>query len=92
MKRYQKLWRNLFSKYANTITAQSKGGDFDKIGENTQMINYAEVTKMLKDHGLLPVFISKEELYQFFRLMNLKLKNKSETKALDYQGYYNLIP
>jgi|LauGreDrversion4_2_1035121.scaffolds.fasta_scaffold30432_6 hypothetical protein len=29
MKKYQKLWRNLFSKYANTIIAQSKGGNFD---------------------------------------------------------------
>jgi hypothetical protein len=57
MKKYQKLWRNLFSKYANTIIAQSKGGNFDQIGEKTHQINYAEVTKMLKDHGLLPVFI-----------------------------------
>lgn len=54
MKKYNKLWKNLFSKYANTGFTTKIAINFDQINEKAQTINYPEVTKLLKDHGLLP--------------------------------------
>lgn len=92
MKKYQKLWKNLFSKYANTGFTTKVVSNFDQINEKTHTINYPEVTKLMKDHGMLPQFLTKEELAVFFRLLNLKVGNKAETNIIDYQQYLALIP
>jgi hypothetical protein len=72
MKRYHKLWRNLFSKYANTGFTTKVVSNFDQINEKTHTINYVETSKLLKDHGFMPIYLTKEELNVFFRLLNLK--------------------
>lgn len=68
MKKYSKLWRNLFSKYANTGFTTKITNNFDQINEKTHTINYPEMTKLLRDHNVLPGFITKEELGMLFRL------------------------
>ena len=72
MKKFQKLWKNLFSKYANTGFTAKIITNFDQIGEKAQTINYPEITKLVKDHGLLPDYISKEELGLLMRQVNLR--------------------
>lgn len=84
MKKFNRLWKNLFSKYANTGFTTKAATNFDQIGEKALTVNYPEVTKLLKDHGLLPVYITKEELGAFFRLINVKAGNKAETNTIDY--------
>ena len=53
MKKYQKLWRNIFAKYQNTGHKANPlyKPTFDK---SAQTLSYAEITKMLKDHGTFP--------------------------------------
>ena len=92
MKKYHKLWKNLFSKYANTGFTTKLVSNFDQINEKAQTINYVETSKLLKDHGFMPQYLTKEELNMLFRLQNLKQGNKAETNSLDYNGYLALIP
>lgn len=40
---------------------------------------------------MLPTYISKEEVQQLVRLINLKEGKKEETYTVDYPGYLNLI-
>jgi hypothetical protein len=93
MKKYHKLWRNLFSKYANTGFTTKVQGNFDQINDKSNTINYPEITKLLRDHGMLPQFIIKEEVLVLLRLINtVKFGLKAETNALDYNGYLLLFP
>ena len=71
MRKYQKLWRNIFAKYQNTgHKAQAlQRLTFDP---KSQTLTYAEITKLLKDHGTYPQLINKEELSQMIRLINQK--------------------
>jgi hypothetical protein len=84
MKKYHKLWKNLFSKYANTGFTTKAAINFDQIQEKAHTINYPEVTKLLKDHSLIPTYLTKEELAAFFRLLNVKAGNRAETNTIDY--------
>ena len=63
MKKYSKLWKNLFHKYSN----------FDQLGQRNQILTYPEMTQLLKDHGMLPVYLTKDELGVLFKLINVKL-------------------
>lgn len=92
MKKYSKLWKNLFHKYANTGFS-SKARNFDQMGEKMLVINQPEMIKLLKDHGMLPVFLTKEELGCLYKLLNVKLAyGRSDFTTLDYGGYLQLIP
>ena len=57
MKKFQKLWRNLFQKYANTL-GKNRGladkGNFDSIKNFAEVLSVGEVTKLLKDHDTMP--------------------------------------
>lgn len=57
MKKFQKLWRNLFQKYSNTMGKNSgllDKGNFDSIKNLAEVISAGEVTKLLKDHDTMP--------------------------------------
>lgn len=51
MKKYSKLWKFLFSKYANSCFSSKQTSNFDSLKEKINSINKAELTKLLKDHG-----------------------------------------
>ena len=53
MKRYAKLWRNVFSKYQNQGFKLNKVKDFDQLA-NAPQISAAEITKLLKEHNCMP--------------------------------------
>lgn len=83
----------MFSKYANTGFTTKVQGNFDQINDKSNTINYPEITKLLRDHGMLPQFISKEEVLALLRLINtVKFGLKAETNSLDYNGYLLLFP
>lgn len=62
------------------------------MGEKAQTINHPEMTKLLRDHGVLPTYLTKEELAVLFKLLNAKAGNKAETSVLDYGGYQAMLP
>ena len=72
MKRFQKLWRNLFQKYSNTM-AKNRGlvdkGNFDSIKNLAEVISVGEITKLLKDHDTLPKIVSKEEIAYLIKII-----------------------
>lgn len=76
LRKYTRLWKNLFSKYQNIgfthmkkITAKS----FDTLHSQAPTLSLAEITKMLKDHDTLPQLISKDELNTLVRMINMKI-------------------
>jgi hypothetical protein len=62
MKKYMKLWKNLYYKYSNSGFSSKPVSNFDQMNEKNQTINLAEMTKLLKDHNAFPNLINKEEL------------------------------
>ena len=71
MKKYSRLWKNLFLKYQNVgFKPRGLNQDFDKISSRPQQLSLSEVTKMLKDHGFFPTYVNKEELSTLIRLIN----------------------
>jgi len=62
MKKYVKLWKNLYYKYSNSGFSSKPVSNFDQMNEKNQTINLAEMTKLLKDHNAFPNLINKEEL------------------------------
>jgi hypothetical protein len=62
MKKYSKLWRNLFYKYANSGFSSKQINNFNQLEEKLSTLNSAEATKMLKDHNAFPNLINKDEL------------------------------
>lgn len=73
MKKNQKLWRNLFSKYANIgykIAPLNERGSFEGLNKQQEHITLAEITKMYKDHDTYPQVLSKDDLTNLVRLIN----------------------
>ena len=57
MKRFSKLWRNLFGKYCNIghkTKALMDRGNFDGLKNLAETMSLAEMIKLLKDHNSLP--------------------------------------
>ena len=93
MKRSQKLWRNLFSKYANIgykIAPLNERGSFEGMNKQQEHITLAELTKMFKDHDAYPQVLSKEDLTNLVRIINQK-DHQPSLNQLDYQRYTTFI-
>lgn len=75
MRKYAKLWRNIFSKYANAgykILPLNERNSFEGLNKASENITLAEIMKMCKDHNLFPSLLSKDDISQIFRFVNLK--------------------
>lgn len=73
----------------------SKGKkDFDDLGLRREQINLPEAIKMLKDHDTYPQLVSKDEMQQIFRLINLTTSGIDATTItmIDYQQFLTFIP
>ena len=67
MRKYAKLWRNIFSKYANAgykVLPLNERGSFEGLNKASESITLAEIMKMCKDHNLLPSLLSKDDAPQ----------------------------
>lgn len=76
MKKYSKLWRNLYYKYSNSGFNSKNVTNFDQYNEKSQTISLGEMTKLLKDHNTFSNLISKDELQTLFKQVNAKLYKK----------------
>ena len=56
IKRYNRLWKNLFSKYQNAGFAAKKINaiTFDTILNSVPSLSISDVSKILRDHDMLP--------------------------------------
>ena len=91
MKKYSKLWRFLFKKYANMLFSSKIVTNFDNYKKKNDTINMAELFRFLKDHGFGYKHISKEELAALIRLINLKKIKRFDLTALPYNGFLEFI-
>lgn len=94
MKKYAKIWKFLFGRYANQAYSTKRGGDFDSVGKKAQQINLPEITKMLREHSTYPTLITKDEIASLIRLLNMhsNTENSNELAMLDYNQFLQFIP
>ena len=59
--KYRKLFKYLFNKYANTGYKKTIN-TFDAYKDKLSFINISEITRMLKEHGVISL-INREEVY-----------------------------
>lgn len=76
MKKYGKLWKNLYYKYSNSGFNSKNVANFDQYSEKSQTISLGEATRLLKDHNTFPGLIDKEELQSLFKLVNMSLNKR----------------
>jgi hypothetical protein len=75
MKKYAKLWRNIFNKYSAAgfkVIPLHERGSFEGLNKANDSVTLAELTKMCKDHHLYPQLLQKDDLTQLYRLVNQK--------------------
>ena len=87
MRKYAKLWRYLFTKYAHSGYSAKKENNFSELSDKMNRISMAELTKMLKDHDIGKHMVSKEELGTLIRLVNVKTTQKRELIGLSFEGF-----
>jgi len=85
VKKYRKLFRYLFTKYANSCYS-TKAGAFDDLKEKAETITFGELTKLFKDHNISSSMLSREELSTFIRLVNAH-QGKTEISSLTFEGF-----
>jgi hypothetical protein len=61
MKKYSKLWKFYFNKYANIGFSAKEIRNFDMLNDKHNTINLAELLKLLKDHDFDKRYMTKEE-------------------------------
>lgn len=91
MKKYSKLWKFYFEKYANIGFSTKQIKNFDELNEKHSTINLAEALKLLKDHDFDKKYITKEEVAAIIRLVNFKKIKKSDLTAMNYAGFLEWI-
>ncbi len=66
MKKTQKLWHNLFTKYANKgiyrVKTLQDYGVFDGNKRANETISLPEISKLLKDHKVFPKLLQKDDV------------------------------
>lgn len=63
IEQHKKIFRYLYSKYANSGASQKRISSFDSLKEKLDTINMAEIIKMLKDHNVTLRMISHSEVF-----------------------------
>jgi len=76
LKKYSRLWRLLFNKYANAgfkIKSLQERNSFEGLKQQQELISLAEVTKLMKEYNIYPQIVGKDDLFALMRLVNLKM-------------------
>ena len=91
IKKYSKLMKFLFSKYANSGYSLKDVSNFDNISKKAATINVAELGKLLKDHGVDVKDLTKQEWGRLVQLVSIQMMKRSELHVLDYNGFIQFI-
>ena len=89
MKKYKKLFRYLFSKYANSCYSK-RINVFDDLREKSELITIAEITKMLNDNNVNSHMLARESLATIMRLINVKTQ-RNDLTTMTYEGFQECI-
>ena len=89
LSKYSRVFKVLFTKYSGTgfaRKAQHKS-DFDLHAERKAKLTDSEYIKIMKDHNVIPVLLTKEELRSIMRAYNHKIVKQSEQGYVDYNSF-----
>lgn len=88
LKKYSKLWRFFYHKYANMCYSHKSINNFDDLRDKNETVNLAELRKLLDDHGYdKKTWLSKDELRELVKLVNLKVMNRYDAEAMNFDGF-----
>ena len=74
MKKYSKLWKNLYYKYGNMLYDAKKPRDFDDLAVRQDTVSLAELRKLMDDHGFDKwKWITTEEIKEIVKLVNFRI-------------------
>ncbi|CAK88326.1 unnamed protein product (macronuclear) [Paramecium tetraurelia] len=90
-RRYHKIFKYAFFKYANSGSKVGKPKDFDELKDQSDTINEAEFWAFLKDYELI-FNVSKEQVRALLRSIAIQLlKCKNELTNFNYEGFKHII-
>lgn len=89
LSKFKKLFRYLFTTYANTCYTNHKP-HFEDLKEKYDLITFGELTILLKDHSLDNWKITKDELATILRLVNIKYQ-RSDLSSLTFEGFQDCL-
>lgn len=79
----------IFKAYSNTILTKNQR-TFDGLKDRKDSISVAEITKFLRDFGLLG-YLRKEEISTLIRLINFKSSGNAGTQQLSNTGFLKFL-
>lgn len=87
LKKYQKLFKFLYTKYSASgyHTADIRG--FEDIEKRKETLNLAETYKMLKDHGINSRIIPKSNLSSLMQAINKYFNGWGDLAPLNYEHF-----
>ncbi len=85
LSKYRKLFKYLFTKYANT-SYMPKKQNFDALRHKFELMSLAEFRRLLSDHGVTTASLSREETITLFRLINVKL-GRNDLATVTVEGF-----
>ena len=88
---HKRVFRYLFSKYANSGFSVKPKGSFEELRHKLDTISLAEAIKMLKDHNITSNQISQVEIASLFRQVNFKILHESNVLSLNYPGFIEFL-
>ena len=89
LSKYSRVFKVFFQKYSGTGFSMKKGGksDFDWLAERKNKINEAEFIKLMREHGVIPKLLSKEDLKTVMKSYCHKVLKQTELTTVDYEGF-----
>jgi len=89
IKKYKKLLRYLFTKYANTCYYK-KIMEFDALKQKAKVITLNEITKMIKEHQVNSTMLNRDELITMIRLVSIK-NNSPDVSSLTFEAFQDFF-
>ncbi|CAD8181583.1 unnamed protein product [Paramecium octaurelia] len=90
-RKYHKIFKYVFFKYANSGNKIIKPKDFDELKDQSDTINEAELWAFLKDYELI-FKVTREQVHALMRSIAIQLlKCKNELTNFNYEGFKHII-
>jgi hypothetical protein len=93
LKRYSKLFKVMFQRHAGTGFARKQQGksEIEWMTDRKDKMTEPELVKCLKDYGVVPKLMTKEEVGEVIRLYNQKVSKSTELAVVDYDGFLGVL-
>ncbi|CDW79816.1 UNKNOWN [Stylonychia lemnae] len=97
VKKNLRIFRNLFNKYANTTGPVNQVQQtFDQLSQKNSLITVAELLKMLKEFQINNLQVSKDDVINMVRLINMEIlkkkdKGQASLSVLEFEGFVEFM-